>query len=66
MLCPDYDWSGVLMWKWFTRRELIARYVQASEHEGIPAGRTAKANLPARTVTFERRVESLRDSQAVK
>jgi hypothetical protein len=131
-----------LMWKWFTRRELIARYVAAAEPRTlerptgivpgrgakvpgkcaglhnylvnrhadsvvltfvqvedllgsalpdsararqewwtnkdsdadasscavawIMAGRTATANLMARTVTFERRVESLRHSQAVK
>ena len=32
----------------------------------ILAGRTAKPNLMARTVTFERREASLRDAQAVK
>ncbi len=129
-----------LMWKWFTRRELIARYVAAADppaaarptglapgrgakvpgkcaglhnylvnrfadrvvltfgqledllggalpdsaraHQEwwtnkdtgtsscaeawILAGRTAKPNLMARTVTFERREASLRDAQAVK
>jgi hypothetical protein len=48
--------------EWWTNKDSDADKSSCSD-AWILAGRTAKANLMARTVTFERRVESLRDSK---
>lgn len=50
---------------WWTNTDGVANKSSCSD-AWILAGRTARPNLLARTVTFERRVESLRDSRDAK
>ena len=59
---PD---SSRVQQEWWTGTDRDAGKSSCSD-AWILAGRTAKPNLLARTVAFERRIESRRDSRAVK
>jgi hypothetical protein len=59
---PD---SSRVQQEWWTGTERDAGKSSCSD-AWILAGRTARPNLLARTVAFERRIESRRDSRAVK
>jgi hypothetical protein len=58
---PD---SARIQHEWWTSTDKDAGKPSCSD-AWILAGRTARPNLPARTVAFERRTESPRDSRSV-